>query len=124
MIFEINITDLKPEVASELRAFLGDNGNLDIAPIATFEKTDTEMVPMVHFRVKCYALYDSELKCPMCVSKKGERNVSNDELLTYVRTHLNEAPVKELTFLDDLEDITDSVQEEDIRGIYFEEVII
>ena len=120
MIFEIKLADLKPEVAKELTEFLGDNGNFDIAPIATFEKPDTEeteIVQKVRFRAKCYALYDSELKCPIPAASK-------DEVLTFVRTHLNEAPVKDITFLGDLEDITESVQLEDIREVYFEEVII
>ena len=44
MDYEIYWDDLKPETQKELLELMGDNGNFDVIPIATFSIDETEMV--------------------------------------------------------------------------------
>ena len=44
MDYEIYWDDLKPETQKELLELMGDNGNFDVIPIATFSIGETEMV--------------------------------------------------------------------------------
>ena len=71
----------------------------------------------VSFKAKCYATYKSSLTLPNEFFKDGKQVASDDEILTFVRTHLQEAPAYDLEFLEDLEDITDAVWQEDIREV-------
>lgn len=71
----------------------------------------------VAFKVKCYAVYKSQLTLPDEFFQGDTQIATDDEILTFVRTHLPDASVDELEFLDDLEDITDSVWQEDIREV-------
>lgn len=71
----------------------------------------------ISFTVKCYATYRSSLTLPKEFFKDGKQVATDDELLTFVRTNLPDAPVDDLEYLEDLEDICDSVWQEDIREV-------
>lgn len=66
----------------------------------------------VNFTVACNAYYDSKLQIP--------DSVPDDKVLDYIRDHLDECPVCELTFVSDLEPEA-AVTEDDIVMVYDEE---
>lgn len=64
----------------------------------------------VKFSVGCMAVYSSELDIPKEIKDDEE------EVLKYIRDHLNDCSVEDLTFLGDL-DPEDAVTMEDIKYI-------
>lgn len=64
---------------------------------------------VVKFTVGCKAIYHSSLELPDCIEE--------DEVLNYIRDHLPECSVNDLTWIDDDEPIS-AVTEDDIKYIF------
>lgn len=66
------------------------------------------MKKSVSFSVACMAVYYGTMEI--------DSNLSDEEMLNYIREHLNEIPVKNLTWIEDYEPES-AITEEDIISI-------
>lgn len=74
-----------------------------------YEPWDESETFEAKFTVACTAVYHSRLDIP--VSLKG----NHEGILAYIREHLGDAPVEELEWSSDWDDVESAVTEEDIR---------